>query len=58
MHFESEISQIEDVRRDNNKLWMDILRIAMELAPGRTKDVIRKINENDKKISDLLGKMT
>lgn len=49
------IDQIEAVRRDNNKLWMDLLRIALDKAPDETKSVLGKINANDRKISGLLG---
>lgn len=51
------IDQIEAIRRDNNVLWMQVLRIAMATSPEETRRVLKSINENDKKISDLLGKV-
>ena len=51
------IKQIEIVRRKNNIQWMNILRIAIKNSPKETKIVIKKINENDKAISHLVGKL-
>lgn len=49
------INQIEWVRTENNKLWMEILRIAMDNAPIATKKVLAKIRKNDQQISELMG---
>lgn len=49
------INQIEWVRVDNNKLWMEILRIAMDSSPIATKKVLAKIRKNDQQISELMG---
>lgn len=48
------IDDIEMIRAQNNTLWMNILRIALEKDPGQTKDILREINENDSAISSLL----
>lgn len=47
------IDRIEKVRTNNNVNWMDILRIAITYAPKETKAVLKRINEDDNKISDL-----
>ena len=47
------IDQIEKVRTNNNVNWMDILRIAITFAPAETKKVLKKINQDDNKISEL-----
>lgn len=52
------IDRIENVRDNNNSLWMGILRVAMERAPDETKLLLRKIRENDQKISELMGELT
>jgi uncharacterized protein YgbK (DUF1537 family) len=52
------IAQIEHIRADNNRLWMNVLRIAMDFAPALTKEVIKQINANDKKISSLLERLS
>lgn len=51
------VDQVEDVRRANNTLWMDLLRIALKAAPEEAKATLAKINENDRKISALLGRL-
>jgi len=52
-----EIDQIEEIRRDNNRLWMDLLRVAMLAKPETTKAILKGITENDKKISALTEKL-
>jgi hypothetical protein len=51
------IDHIQEIRAVNNKLWMDLLRVAAEYAPDETKRILKKINANDKKISKLLGEI-
>lgn len=48
------ISQITSIRMSNNKLWMQLVEIALEKAPKVTKKVLSAINANDSNISDLL----
>ena len=38
------IDQIENVRRLNNRNWMNLLRIAFKHAPKETSLVMKKIN--------------
>tara|TARA_Y100001958_G_C20840500_1_gene287278 strand:+ start:425 stop:607 length:183 start_codon:yes stop_codon:yes gene_type:complete len=52
------INQIENVRKKNNRNWMNLLRIAFEHAPKETAAVMKKINIADKKISKLVGKLS
>lgn len=52
------INRIEKIRRANNGLWMMLLKIALESAPFRTKQVLRKIRANDLEISDLFGRLS
>ena len=51
------IREIEKVRSKNNKNWMDIMRLAFKFAPKQASALVKKINEHDKKISDLLKKL-
>ena len=51
------IDEVEKVRTKNNVNWMDILRLAMKHAPKDAKKLVKKINEADGQISDLLGKL-
>ncbi len=48
------IQRIESIRRDNNSLWMDILRVAVRHAPGETKNILRQIEENDRLVNENL----
>lgn len=54
---ESIIEDIQKVREKNNKLWMQILRIATKTQPEETKLVMKKIRKNDIKISELTGEL-
>ena len=51
------INSIEKIRSKNNKNWMDLLRIAFKYSPKQSSDIIKKINNHDKKISQLLKKL-
>ena len=51
------ISQIEKIRSKNNVNWMNILRLAFKLDPASAKKIMKKINYDDKKISNLLNKL-
>ena len=51
------VGAIEKVRKNNNKNWMDLLRIAIKNSPIESKRVLKKINSNDKKISKLFSKL-
>ena len=52
------INEIEKVRSKNNRNWMDLLRLAFKYAPVEAKKLIKKINRDDKKISNLLKKLS
>lgn len=51
------ISQIENIRKNNNINWMDILRIAFKYSPKATAKVMSKIYIDDQKISYLVKKL-
>ena len=52
------IDQISKARKKNNENWMNLLKIAFEFAPIKTKKILRNINSQDKKISNLLKKLS
>jgi|TARA_B110000459_G_C16252656_1_gene334163 uncharacterized membrane protein len=52
------ISKIEKVRSKNNVNWMNILRLAFKLDANQAKKIMQKINYDDKKISQLLNKLS
>lgn len=55
--FLSIIDEIEQVRRTNNVNWMDLLRLAFAEAPERARAIVRRINSDDQRISDLLDSL-
>ena len=48
---------VEKIRKGNNVNWMNILRLAFKLDPISAKKIMKKINYDDKKISNLLSKL-
>ena len=52
------ISKIEKIRSKNNVNWMNILRLAFKLDPKNAAKIMKKINYDDKKISNLLNKLS
>ena len=52
------INQIEQVRKKNNKNWMDILRVAFKYAPKEAANILSKIYKDDRRISKLAKKLT
>lgn len=56
--YESIIKQITNARKKNNINWMNLLRISIKYAPNESKKILKDINNQDKKISQLLKKIT
>ena len=55
--YTSIVDKIEEIRKNNNKNWMNLLRIALESSPKQSKLVLKKMNTNDKKISKLFSEL-
>jgi hypothetical protein len=51
------IDEIERVRTANNVNWMDLLRLAFREAPDEAKQLVKRINSDDRKIADLFSKL-
>jgi hypothetical protein len=51
------IDQIEAIRSKNNKNWMDLLRLSLELDFNKTSKIIKEICKDDKRISTLAQKI-
>ena len=51
------IKEIEKVRSKNNVNWMDLLRLAFRLSPRKATKLVKKINSEDNKISNLLKQL-
>ena len=52
------LSKIEKIRSKNNVNRMNILRLAFKLDPKSAAKIMKKINYDDKKISNLLTKLS
>ena len=52
------IDEIEKIRTRNNVNWMDVLRLAFTYAPEKTKKLMKKINKEDNRISELFEKLS
>ena len=52
------IDEIEKVRSGNNMNWMDILRLAFTYAPEEAKELMKKIDHTDNRISGLVKKLS
>jgi len=51
------IDKIEKIRAENNKNWMNLLRLAIKYAPKEANGIFIKITDCDKKINDLMKEM-
>lgn len=51
------IDQLFAVRVRNNIPWKRLMEIALKHAPDETRAALREINENDRKVSDLLAEL-
>jgi len=57
-HYLKIIGEIEKIRTKNNVNWMDILRLAFTHAPEEAKKMMKKIDHEDNRISDLVKKLS
>ena len=53
-----DINQIQKIRSKNNVNWMNILKLAFKLDSHNASKIMKKINYDDKKISNLLKKLS
>jgi len=51
------IDAVEEARKGNNVNWMNLVRLAFEVAPERARPIFAKINESDGEISKLLDQL-
>ena len=48
---------IENIRKKNNKNWMDLLRLAYDVKPKETILILSKILSKDKELIKLASKL-
>ena len=51
------INKIQTIRSKNNVNWMNLMKLAYKHAPIEANRIVKKINNNDKKISKQLQKL-
>ena len=56
-HYFKIIKKIERVRSKYNVNWMDVLRLSFKHAPKESRKLIKKINLQDKRISNLITQL-
>ena len=52
------IDEIEKVRTKNNVNWMDVLRLAFKHSPEEAKKLMKIIDHEDNRISELVKKLS
>jgi len=57
-HYLKIIDEVETVRTKNNVNWMDVLRLAFIHAPEESKKLMKKINQEDNRVSELFKKLS
>ena len=51
------IDKIENIRKKNNKNWMNLLRLAFKNSPLEAAKIMSLIYKDDQKISKLVKKL-
>ena len=57
-HYLKIIDEIEKIRTENNVNWMDVLRLAFTLASEEAKKLMKTIDHEDNRISELVKKLS
>ena len=52
------INQIQKIRSKNNKNWMDLLKLSLNLDFKSTSKILKEIVKDDRKISNLAQKIS
>ena len=56
-NYDKIIDKIQNVRKKNNKNWMDILRLAFKSNPKAASKILSSIYKEDKKVRSLAKKL-
>ena len=51
------VNQIQKIRSKNNKNWMDLLKLSLQIDFRKTSKILKDIVADDKKISNLAKKI-
>ena len=56
-YYNNLIDQIENIRKKNNKNWMDLLRISFKHNPKEAKIILKNIFADDQRINKIVKKI-
>jgi hypothetical protein len=51
------VNQIQKIRSNNNKNWMDLLRLSLKLDFKTTSKILKEICKDDRRISSIAKKI-
>ena len=51
------LGMIQTIREENNVCWMDLLRLALRHAPEEARDLMKRVYEYDRQISELMKEL-
>jgi len=57
-HYLEIIDEIEKIRTRNNVNWMNILRLAIRHAPDEAIELLKNVNCEDERISELFNNLS
>ena len=57
-HYLEIIDEIEKIRTRNNVNWMNILRLAIRHAPDEAIELLKNVNCEDERISELFNNIS
>ncbi len=52
------INKIKTIRSKNNTNWMDLLKLAFKHDPKESKKILKRIVNQDKKVTQLVKKLS
>ncbi len=51
------LNQVQEIRANNNKNWMAILKLAFKYAPKEAKAIMKNITDCDQEINELTRRL-
>ena len=52
------IHQVQEIRARNNAAWMDLMRLALALAPRKARALLATITANDTEVTLLMHQLS
>lgn len=51
------IHQVQEIRARNNQCWMDVVRLALAVAPRKARALLAQISANDAEVTLLMQQL-